>query len=266
MPTAETTFMGLNGVIWLWILFLISVSVFIWRISQLIRIIRLGRAEHRLNDIPLRIKIFLKEVMGQKRLFQEPVIGWAHPVIFWGFCLFCLASALMLAGGMLPFLPIPQAEEIPILSTVIDLFAIIVLAALAAAAARRYFFTPKGLERTWDATFILVLIALLMITYLLMEAGAESQKELIWRPMGDWTRSALSGLHLSDNAIESLSLTAWWIHALTLLFFLAYLPYSKHMHLLWAPFGVFLAEMPPKGILPPASEDQDSSVSNPLSR
>ncbi|MEW6236446.1 MAG: (Fe-S)-binding protein [Candidatus Omnitrophota bacterium] len=266
MPTAAITFLGINGAIWLRLLFLISVGLFAWRMSQLIRILRLGRAEYRLNDIPLRIKTFLIEVMGQKRLFQEPVIGWAHPLIFWGFCLFCFASALLMLGGMFPSLSIPQAEEIPLFSSAIDIFAAIVLVALAAAAVRRYFYTPKGLERTGDATLILALIATLMITYLFAEAGAEPGKGLVWRPMGDLTAWALRGLHLSDGAMQTLGHTAWWIHAFVLLFFLAYLPYSKHMHLLWAPFGVFLAEIPKKGVLPPAVDEQDSSAAGPLSR
>jgi len=36
------------------------------------------------------------------------------------------------------------------------------------------------------------------------------------------------------------------VHLLILLFFLVYLPYSKHMHLIWAPFAVFLGELPTK--------------------
>ena len=57
---------------------------------------------------------------------------------------------------------------------------------------------------------------------------------------------------MPGDTIVHLGVAAWWIHAFILLFFLVYLPYSKHMHLLWAPVAVFFAEMPHKGMLPPA--------------
>jgi Fe-S oxidoreductase len=45
----------------------------------------------------------------------------------------------------------------------------------------------------------------------------------------------------------------WWAHMATVLFFLAYLPYSKHMHLLVSPFGVFFTSFKP-GAMPAESE------------
>ena len=56
---------------------------------------------------------------------------------------------------------------------------------------------------------------------------------------------------------------AWWVHALILLFFLVYLPYSKHMHLLWAPAAVFFAELPHKGVLLPSEEKEAASGDRP---
>src|SRR5439155_13551369 len=42
----------------------------------------------------------------------------------------------------------------------------------------------------------------------------------------------------------------WWAHILTLLGFLAYLPHSKHLHIVTAPFNVWLRRLSPKGQLP----------------
>jgi hydrogenase maturation protease len=42
----------------------------------------------------------------------------------------------------------------------------------------------------------------------------------------------------------------WWAHVVIVLGFLAYLPYSKHLHLLMAPFSVLLTDLKPKGALP----------------
>ena len=55
---------------------------------------------------------------------------------------------------------------------------------------------------------------------------------------------------MQDATIVRMGVRAWWVHALILLFFLVFLPYSKHMHLMWAPVAVFFAEMPLKGDAP----------------
>ncbi len=265
MPT-EYIYLGLSGYAWLRFLFIAAIAIFSWRMWTLYRVLRLGREENRLNDIPLRIKTAFKEVMGQTRLFQEPVIGWAHPIIFWGFCLFCIASLLMLVGGMFPSVHISQVEEIPILGSIVDLFALLVIVGLVAAGIRRYVFTPQGLERTWDASVILVLIGGLMITYLLTEAGTPPD-EGAYRPIGNAVGSVLNSLGAQETTIEGITLWSWWIHVFILLGFLVYLPFSKHMHLLWAPFAVFLAELPQKGTLtPPNDEESEGEKATPLSK
>lgn len=267
MPVESMHIAGIGGEVWLRILFAAAVLVFAWRMAELVRILKLGRAENRWNLPVRRAGIFLREVIGQKRLFEEPVIGWAHPLIFWGFCLFAIASALMLLGGMFPAAGIPQAEAIPVLAPLIDIFALIVLIALAAASIRRFFFAPKGLERTRDAAMILVLIAALMVTYLLAESLARAG-EGPWKPVGFWTNRMMASAGLSESQILAVANASWWIHVLVLLGFLAYLPYSKHMHLLWGPFAVFFAETPRKGALPPAVEPNPGGDgnSNPLGR
>jgi Fe-S oxidoreductase/nitrate reductase gamma subunit len=202
--------------------------------------------------------------MGQVRMFKEPVIGWAHPSIFWGFCLFVVASALLFLGGMFPDWPIPQVEQIPVLGTLVDLFAVIVTVGLIAAAMRRYFFTPPGLQRTFDASFILVLIAGLMVTFVLAEAGESFEGQQTFLPIGQGLAKVLLTLGVAQQTIQTVGHVAWWIHVLILLVFLVYLPYSKHMHLMWAPFGVFFAELPHKGMLISHAMQEGQELSSPL--
>jgi Fe-S oxidoreductase/nitrate reductase gamma subunit len=263
MPT-EQTILGVAGYVWLRTIAAVCVAVFVWRMWQLGRVLRRGAPENRWDHIGLRVRLFLKEVMGQTRMFREPVIGWAHPAIFWGFCLFVIASTLMLLGGMFPAWSIVQVEQIPVLGTLVDLFAVVVLIGLIAAAVRRYFFTPPGLQRTFDASLILVLIAALMVTFLWAEAGEAESGEQTWLPVGQGLHSLLLGLGASSSTVALQGDLAWRLHVVILLGFLAYLPYSKHMHLLWAPLAVFCAEVPGAGQLPPAVEAGEAAATTPL--
>lgn len=278
MPT-ETKLLGVYGAVWLAVLLIAASALFARRMIQLIRILALGRKDNRFGRLGERFVLFLKEVMGQSRFWRgEPIIRWAHPIIFWGFCCFVFASALMFVGGIAaPWFHIPQAEEIPVLGTIVDLFAVAVLVGLIASSIRRYVLTPRGLQRTADATIVVSLIALLMVTYLLAEAGGHAKEALAgdahakqaffgptWLPAGNAVAAGLNAMGTQNETLVRLGTGAWWLHAMILLFFLVYLPYSKHMHLIWAPFAVFFAEMPYKGMLIPASEKGDQEPATPL--
>ena len=298
MPT-EAKFLGVYGAVWLAALLAAATAVFAWRMVQLLRILALGRKENRLNHFGLRLATFVREVLFQSRMIQgEPIINWAHPLIFWGFCAFVLASALLFVGGIAaPWFHVPQAEAIPVLGTVVDLFAVAVLIGLVASSIRRYLLTPPGLQRTVDATIVVSLIAALMVTYLLAEAGGHAAAGVAaganglsapaggvqsamkppgeprhlahgggqtWLPAGEAVAQGLLALGVHRATIVGLGSGAWWVHALILLSFLVYLPYSKHMHLIWAPFAVFFAELPDKGTLPAAAEKSGEESETPL--
>ena len=66
-------------------------------------------------------------------------------------------------------------------------------------------------------------------------------------PAAPWRKVLLAARRAGANGRAASALGCWWIHVFILLFFLVYLPYSKHMHLIWAPFAVFFAELPRQG-------------------
>ena len=236
----------------LWAVFLTAVGLFAWRVIFLIRLLRLGRPDKRWDRIPQRIKQVIIYVFGQRRLLDEPLVGIPHILIFYGFLVFLMATTGMLLQGLFPGVRIPGVEGNRYLAPVADIFAVVVLGGLVVSSFRRFIIRPAGLQLTWDATFVNILIAALMVTYLgassfrIVASPAESE---VWLPfawgLADWFgRSAT--LHANAPALFQ---GFWWAHVLIVLFFLAYLPYSKHMHLLAAPFSVFFTRLDPPGRL-----------------
>src|SRR2546422_787991 len=88
----------------------------------------------------------------------------------------------------------------------------------------------------------------LMITDLVADAGRIVRAPT---PSDHWqfAGSALASLlaHLPPGAVTAVFHVSWWLHAVLLLGFLVYLPYSKHLHIMAAPFNVFFASQKPKG-------------------
>jgi Fe-S oxidoreductase len=224
---AASAWLGVPGWAWLWVLTLTSLMVFGLRVRRYLRVLGEARAENRTDQWTERLKLFAAEVLGQRRLRQESWIGWAHLVIFWSFVLYAGSFFWNLARGLLPPLPIPYTDEVPCFAAVLAAFGVAGLAALAVAAARRFFAPPPRLELSRDANIILVLIAIVLLSSLGVQGFRESAPRV--------------------------AAALWWLHMGTVLGFLAYLPYSKHLHLLASPFGVWFA--PVRGAtMPPPSE------------
>jgi Fe-S oxidoreductase len=244
----EPVYIGIFGKlapIVLWLLTIVAFGVFGWRIWKLVGLLRKGRSENRFDHLPTRLGHMLQHVLLQPRLFNERSIGLPHFLIFWGFVLYALCFNWSLVRGLAaPALPfaMPYPDEVKVVALFLDIFAVLVLVSLGVALARRLFFPPPHLHLSFDANLILSLIAVLMISTLVGSAFrvvADGGASSAWTPFGSLLALAFSGtsLETSRNVIAS----AWWIHIVTVLGFLVYLPFSKHLHLLASPFNVFFS-------------------------
>jgi len=257
-PAVDAAF--LPGVIVLWVVTLLAVGLFARRAAYLVRLLRLGGSEHRLDRIRHRLAAVAAEVFAQRRLLQEP-FGVIHFAIFWGFVFFVASFWLTLLKGLLPVLPYPMPDEIAPVALVLEVFGVLVLAAIVVSAVRRYLRPPPRLEQSRDAGIILVLIGSLMVTALVgfgarsVAAGDGSG----WLGVAAPIALALRAAGVSRGAAAGLQEGMWWAHILLVLGFLAYLPYSKHLHLLVSPFSVFLTDLEPRGRLHPASTSSNGS-------
>jgi Fe-S oxidoreductase len=237
----------------LWVAFLVAVGLFAWRVTFLIRLLNLGRPEKRWDRIPERLKKVLAYVLGQRRLLDEPLVGVPHVFIFYGFLVFLMATTGMLLQGLFPAVHVPTVEESPYLAPVVDIFAVLVLGGLAVASFRRFVLRPAGLQLTWDATLVNILIAALMVTYLAAEGFrlmAWPVETAAWLPFGRGLAGWFGRSPWMTAHASTLFQVFWWAHLLIVLFFLAYLPFSKHLHLLASPFSVFFSRLDPPGRLP----------------
>jgi len=64
-------------------------------------------------------------------------------------------------------------------------------------------------------------------------------------PVSQYISTLLAGL--SESSLILVERSAWWLHVLGILFFLNYLYYSKHLHILLAFPNTYLAKLQPKG-------------------
>ena len=211
----------------------ISVLLFWLRFQRVaVRILRARKDDDfQLGSLGGRAWNFFLNVLCQAKVIRErPLPGFAHAVVFWGFCAFALVTLNHLASGFgLPFLSRTTWFGRAYFWFVF-VFAAAVAVAIAGLAFRRFVIRPRWLGPvSYESGVIALLIFVLMVTYM----GA------LWVP-----EPSLGGRLL------------WWIHTLALLAFLPLIPHTKHLHLMLSPVTIFL-DRNDFSHIPPLSDDED---------
>lgn len=104
-----------------------------------------------------------------------------------------------------------------------------------------------------DGNLILYIELVLMVLFLTMNAadyqlqqlGAEHYTKAGAFPVSQYISGLFEGMSISSLII--LERVAWWLHIIGILFFLNYLYYSKHLHILLAFPNTFYGRVTPKG-------------------
>ena len=211
-------------------------AFFLKNVFRLLATICLGRWDNRFDRLWSRTKDMLVYGFGQLRVVSEK-FGINHFLLFWGFMVLALINFEFLVAGVFPSFNLSFLGVAPygILLFLADIMSLVVLVCVVVAVIRRTFFRPPHIDPTADAYFILSLVAALMIAYFGMHSCEASMGQLVmarWMPLSNGLKVLFAGM--GPESAHTLARVFWWIHALVLLFFLNYLPYSKHLHVLTA--------------------------------
>lgn len=209
-----------------------------------------GRVSSHLGDL-------VREAGLHKKLFRDRYSGVAHFFIFWGFIALTLNTLWFLWQGLwMSYAPMPHWLSVW-LTPVDDVSAGLVLIASAMALFKRYVQRPARLKRTLDAAAILLLIIVIVLTDLCREAWGLSHHVIAgYAPLGGWILRHVLAPYVHD---PSLGVALDAIKLVAELGFLVYLPYSKHFHLLVAPFNVLLQSKKPSGTIAPIDFTNDEA-------
>ncbi|MBD3178815.1 MAG: 4Fe-4S dicluster domain-containing protein [Candidatus Latescibacteria bacterium] len=247
--------MSVQGIIML-VLLLAVLAVFFLVARRLIRALMLGQPEeNRLDSIGERIKSVVVFVAAQARVLSQPA-GLGHFVIFWGFIFITLGTIEHILGMIVSgfsYRALFGDGVAGVISFCQDILAFLVLVAIVVSVFRRFVLKPVRLETDdpkvkIDATFILALIFVLILLMYGMKGAGIIMDEVDpgYAPVSAIAAGMIEGRVGNVEAFESYFA---WAHHLIIFFFLIYIPFSKHIHILGAIPNVFLRKLGNKGTL-----------------
>ncbi len=235
----------------------LGIYLFAKAVATRVAYMKLGKKSEFDKAVKDGVRDVIVMVFGQKKLLKDKKSGIIHVMMFYGFILVQFGAIDMFIKGLAPGKHLPFGSFYPAFTFFQEIVTLMVLVAVVWAFYRRYIEKLARLKRGWYAGLVLIFIGTLMLSVLFGNAMLQ-----IWQGKGAvWSEPVASAIasvfsFLSPTAAMVWFFIAWWIHTLTILAFLVYIPQSKHAHLIAAPVNVYLAN-PEPGKLKPLNFDFD---------
>jgi heterodisulfide reductase subunit C len=246
------------------VVLIIGIGFFARNVKKITRNIRLGKDTDVSDNKPQRWKNMAKIALGQSKMIVRPISGLMHLLVYVGFIIINLEVLEIIIDGLLGthriFAPLGNAYNILIGS--FEVLALLVIVAVVVFWIRRNviklqrFIKPemKGWPKK-DANWILYIELILMLLFLTMNAadyqlqqlGTDHYVQAGSFPISQFFIPLFDGI--STQSIILIERSAWWLHIVGILFFLNYLYYSKHLHILLAFPNTYFGSLEAKGKL-----------------
>ncbi len=254
------------------VLFLLALIAAVYLITKRIGIIKssiqLGKPLDRTDRPSERLQNMIRIAFGQKKMFDKPIVGLLHFVVYAGFILINIEVLEIVLDGILGthrlFAPI-FGKLYPVLINFFETLAFGVLVACIIFLFRRNITKVPRLQKSGhrelngfpiiDANTILIFEIVLMAALLKMNAAdtvLQSRNVPHYEPVGPFFISQFLVPifnNFSTPILIALERLAWWFHILGIFAFALYVTYSKHLHIFLAFPNTYFADLGSKGAI-----------------
>ena len=245
------------------VLAIVSIGLFSRKIRSIIKQIKLGRPTNRTDRVGERIKTMLLVAFGQKKMFNRPIPAILHFIFYVAFIItqielievfidgFSGSHRFFYHAGLGAFYTF-------VISSIEVLSVLTFIATLIFFARRNLIKIPRfsssdlnGWARN-DANLIL-LFELLLIIFIFMMNGADEADKILSSNVGygfavsQYLGPLFFGRINNEDILHVISSIGWWGHLIMVFVFLNYLPYSKHLHILFAFPNTYFSNLNAKG-------------------
>ena len=241
----------------------VGFGLFFKSLKEIYRNIQLGKESNRSDQKPKRWETMAKVALGQSKMGKRPVAGFFHVIVYVGFVIINIELLEIIVDGIFGthrFLASIFGNGLyGAFTATLEVLALLVVIAVVVFFIRRNFYGIKRFQMKelfgWpknDANWILIIEFALMLAFFTMN-GADwvlQQRDLLLAHGSFPVSANLLGpifQNFGDSALEITERGAWWFHFIGILFFMNYLYYSKHLHIILAFPNTWYANLEPKG-------------------
>ena len=245
-------------------LLVISLGFFGRNIKKLIRVINLGKPVDRSDNPAKRLSNMIRIALGQSKMVTKPISGALHVIVYLGFIIINIEVLEILIDGITGshrfFSKYFNTTIYNFLIASFEIFALLVLISVIIFWTRRNVLKIKRFlsseMKGWpkfDADNILYFEVVLMMLFLSMNATDLILQERNFEGYYSAGSFPVSSFMVpifdsyTTSTVFLLERVFWWSHIIGIFFFLNYLYYSKHLHILLAFPNTYYANLEEKG-------------------
>lgn len=245
------------------IIMVIGFGLFARSFSKIYRNIQLGKKINRSDNKSERWATMTRVALGQGKMLTRPVAGVLHVFVYVGFVIINIELIEIMVDGIFGthrFLHSIFGDSFyNFFTATLEILALLVVIGVVVFFIRRNFYGVKRLTMKelfgWpknDANWILIIEFALMIAFFKMNAADwVLQQRGVFPIAGSFPISSnlIAPLFssFSDSFLVFTERAAWWFHFVGIMFFMNYLYYSKHLHIILAFPSTWYANLNPKG-------------------
>lgn len=245
------------------ILLVAGFGLFAKSLLKIYRNIRLGHEINRNDRKSERWSTMARVAMGQSKMVKRPVAGVLHLFVYVGFVIINIELIEIIVDGLFGthrFLASVFGNGFySFFTATLEILALLVVIGVVVFFIRRNFYGVKRLTMKelfgWpkqDANWILIIEFALMMAFFKMNAADwVLQQRGVLPALGSFPiSSTILGPVFSsfgDGFLHFTEKGAWWFHFVGILFFMNYLYYSKHLHIILAFPSTWYANLDKKG-------------------
>ncbi len=232
------------------VLLLLSISLFVINCKKILRNIKIGKDIDRFNNKKVRFYKMLRLAFGQTKMLNKPVVGLLHLIVYIAFILINVELIEIIIDGLTgshrvfgPYLGVFYDFLIgffEVLAFLVIISVIIFLIRRNLMKISRFISNDLNGWPKSDGNYILYIELALMFLFLNMNATDQVLQNANYLNYGTYGSFPISSFispiyeNLDIDYVVFIERTSWWFHIIGILFFLNYLYYSKHLHIILA--------------------------------
>ncbi len=238
----------------MYLLLIPTVAVFGYGIFRRLRQWRIGRPVSRFDRPVQRMIRVLRLGLLQTTIWRDPIAGIWHAMLFWGFVTLTVATTIVLIHHDFNIRIMQGRFYLYFQSLFVDILGVVAMIGITIAGIRRWCTRPIRLVYSDEATWILILLLVILASGYLLEGwriAATDDPWAAWSPVGNGV--AVASLAVLDReSLRVAHVITWWGHMALVFGLIAWAPYTKLLHIVTAPLNILTSNLDaPAGSLEP---------------
>ncbi|MEW6025704.1 MAG: heterodisulfide reductase-related iron-sulfur binding cluster [Planctomycetota bacterium] len=236
-------------------LFIIASVIFLYGVFRHFRLIRLGKKDNRFGSISKRLFNLIYYGLFQRRILERPYQGLTHTGIFYGLGLLYIGTLIVLVQSDFGIVILTGAFY-QYFSLVMDLSGAALILGLVFVLIRRYIIRPAELDNQADDLVVILFFGTLALTGFFLESSRMVVTEIpqnlaimCFEPVGLLFAKLMLTMGINESNVRAWYPFLWFTHSTILVALIAYLPWSKLMHIFTAPLNIYCRDLEHQGTL-----------------